>query len=48
MEISWQSVAYLGFTVALAAVIIGMAWHYYKGSGRETSETAKYNMMDDD
>ena len=48
MGASFQSVAYLVFTVSLVAVLVGMAWHFYKGSGRETSEQAKYNMMDDD
>ena len=48
MDTSFQSVAYLVFTVSLVAVLYGFGWHLYKGSGRDTSEKAKFNMMDDD
>jgi len=48
MDASFESVAYLVFTVSLVGVLFGMAWHLYKGPGRETSEKAKFDMMDDD
>jgi len=39
---------YLLFTVGLVGVLYGIAYHYYWGSGKATSEQAKINMMDDD
>ncbi|MBI5189172.1 MAG: CcoQ/FixQ family Cbb3-type cytochrome c oxidase assembly chaperone [Nitrospirae bacterium] len=48
MEATWQAIAYVGFTVAMAAVIAGMAYYYYVGSGKETSEDPAHAMMEDE
>jgi len=47
-ETGWDVYLYFGFTAAMVAVLYGIAWHYYMGQGRETSEDAKYSMMEED
>lgn len=48
MEASWQAIAYVGFTVAMAAVIGGIAYYLYVGPGKETSEDAAHAMMEEE
>ena len=48
MEASWQAIAYVSFSAALAAVIAGMAYYYYAGPGKETSEDPAKAMMEEE
>lgn len=45
---SFSAWAYLLFTVALAAVFVGIIVHYYSRKRRETVEAPKYRMLADD
>lgn len=41
------ALAYLGFTIALAVVLGGIAYFNYKPSRREAVEEPKFRMLDD-
>ena len=43
----WSALAYLGFTMALVAVLAGIAYYSFKPSRRETVEEPKFRMLDD-
>lgn len=43
-----EALAYLGFTVLLAAVFAAIAHHYFSGKRKGKVESPKYRMLDDD
>ena len=45
---SWQGIAYAGFTLALGVVFAAIIWRTYRPSRKGQVEAPKFRMLDDE
>jgi cbb3-type cytochrome oxidase subunit 3 len=45
---TWKAYLYLGFTILLTVVLMGIMVYYYRGKRKKKVEEPKYRMLDED